>query len=189
MAYINYGVSTVNHHMRSKLGVTADEYCILDYLSLTYKKVDDKIIWDALFVKTACKRLHYSPIKLRDFVGSLIKKKLLKKSTQKDQIVINWTQKAFAHFTPNDDNFEELWELLNKNGNKQQAKKAYSITVKSYSHDFLMTRSKLYLEHLEITGYNQLHVSTFLNPQDKHFLNEFKTKKKSAGIKDNFFDS
>lgn len=189
MGYINWSSQTIDHKLRAHIGISTEEYLILDYISKRYPKDKKAIPWGKTFLTQICKDLYHSPEEIAQIIRSLILKNFLAKQGLGDKILLVRDDKSIEPFYPAEDKFAEIWTLLNKNGNKKLAMKAYGMSAKKHGHDFLITRAKMYLEHLEITGYAQLHVSTFLSPTNENFLNEFKTHKSDGKKISNFFDT
>lgn len=185
MAYKDYSTQSISHQIRNQLKVACDEYCMLLYL---YDYFDGKKVktfkFDAVLSKKITKNLFFDLQKQVDLFRSLIEKGFFTKIGNNH---LQREDKSIIFFEPNKDVFEELWAYYGKIGNKQKAIDAYKMSIRKYSHEFFMERVRLYLDHLEITGQAQLHLSSFLNLKNKQFLNEFKVSKSIKNDKDTFF--
>lgn len=85
---------------------------------------------------------------------------------------LNW----LIHF-PHDKAFEVVWELLQRKGNKNEAKRNFVKCLKVASYDQILSGAKKYRAYKEKTGNEYLmHASTFLNKDDKHWETEYDSK-------------
>lgn len=187
MSYETYSTQSINHWLRKDLGLSCDEYCLLLYIYDYCKaKKLKKLIWNKYMREHIKKNLCFSIDQQIQLLRSLIDKGYFSRTTAKNRFIRN--PQSITPFAPNKEKFEQMWEFYGKIGNKQMALEAYEKTIREYSYDFLMARIEAYHEHLKIVDQSQLHLSTFLNPNKKRFLDEYKKKKKQNHVKGNFFE-
>lgn len=176
-------IQTLNHQLRKSLDLTIPEYCIALYI---FENVDSKILhfkYDTAFAQNIETLLHISLDEQKTIIKSLIAKMYF----ENDSNYITRLPCSIFSFSSDDSKFEEIWKLSNKWGNKVLAKSAYKKSVKLYGHDFLVKQLKKYLAHIQITKHSQQHLSTFLNPTTKQFLNEFTNESPKNIPKGTFF--
>ncbi len=165
----------IDHWQRKSLGLTCDEYCVLlqiyDYCKLKKLK---SFIYNKQFASHTKKYLCLETQEQVLILRSLIKKGFFHRTKIPNRFTRD--QSSLAPFEMNDDAFEELWSKFGKVGNKKMAKDAYEKTIRYDKHEFLMKRCSMYLEHLSITQQSQLHMSTWLNPDKKRYMDVYKTK-------------
>ena len=182
----NLSQQTINHGLRAQLKINVNEYCLLLYINEKINNPKQKSFnYDEQMFFDINRKLKFTEEEQKETMRTLIAKRFF--SHQKRLIVRH--PQSIVPFYPNDEEFEEIWALANKWGNKVQAKKTFDNCRKEYSFEFLKSRVEKYLIHIDITGHKQQHVSTFFGP-DKHFLNEFQTKKPTTEneLTQKFFD-
>lgn len=182
----NLTQQVINHALRHQLNLTVNEYCLIVFVNEKINNHKQKsFMYDEQMFIDVNRKLFFTEDEQKDIMRGLLNKKYF---TNQKALIVRMPQ-SIVPFYPSNDEFEEMWALGRKLGNKGQAEKAFHNSRKEYSFEFLKERMRLYLIHLDITGYKQLYVSTFFGP-DKHFLNEFQTSKptKDNEILKNFFD-
>ena len=186
MSYKNYSSQVINHSIRLSLKVSCAEYCMLlhvyDYCDAKKSKY---LLYNRVLAHHIQKNLGFTQDEQIKLLRALIDKGFYHRIKIKNRFVRD--KKSIFPFEPSKDNFEELWKVSGRVGNKQKALNAYKVTVRHFKHDFLLDRMKAYLEHLDIVKQAQLHLSTWLNNDTKQFLNEYKSKKSKSNDERNFF--
>lgn len=126
------GKSTIDHQIRVKLSMSMSEYVIMLFLDST--KIGEDIPTDKLFVETGLTLTEFNMI-----TNSLIDKKLV---TENFLVPTSKWTNEFA----SEKDFEEFWEIFQKHGEKNQAKKNYFIVRKTVDKDYLHERARIYIK-------------------------------------------
>ena len=168
-----HGKSIINHRIRVKLGLTCEQYCVMDlYEDLANK--EDCITgtidpWDLLGMET---------MELHTINDSLVKAGVLiigitKDQYQKIMIAPKWRNE----FKKAADTFDDLWKVFPK-GTKAKALERYKTVVKTVPHDHLMTRRKAYCDWKKSTNTEwqyYLGLDVWLNPANAMWDNPLPT--------------
>jgi len=175
------GSTVINHALRIQMAITLQEYVILDFI-YNFEKKNKRP-----FERAKDEELMYREIGTRP----LIAMSLINNSSAIDyfevmpttadnfeqvKITEKWSKLFEDQFL---DEFENLWELYGKVGNKNLAKNAFIKTIKEVSIDYLISCLKLYDEHLKSPKYSykdKMQMSTWLNPINKRFNDELEIK-------------
>jgi len=144
------GSTTINHEIRAKLGITADEYCFMMYL-------EDRKRKDREFDLSHCfSVIGYSPDTLKLLFNSLVKHELLGLFRPGEVPII--TEK-WEILTDVDAEFNMFWyEPLPDGkrkaawkGSKPQAKKLFEDLRKKCSLDYILRQRNHYFHYLRLT--------------------------------------
>lgn len=161
------GTSTIPHHLRKSLGLTMEEYALLQCLdgisanrsaTVTYLQ-----IWK-----------HLGLIK-REIAS------LLLSLTKKEYLIIirdEFNNESFRYllrdkWTDNfnfDKQFDALWEIFNKKGNKVDAMARLSKVLKMIDYQMLLERAKTYQKNVAVREFQHRRgLDTWLTPDKKRW--------------------
>jgi hypothetical protein len=171
-----YGTSIINHNIRTELGLTLDEYAVMDSLLSIYHK------------QPICFTQHLSDslgIEPDYIIESLQKKKLLTVSNDLLSIFIiapDWLLRF-----DNDADFNEFFSIFHSYGNRVDSKERYGIVRKFVDRETLHTKAKQYIEWA-INSYNGdwkyiNACQVWLDPKKKRWENVL-TPEKNSGVKE-----
>jgi len=169
------GKTIINHKKRIKFDITTSEYCFLEAVETIIKK----------YKKFHAKNNYMDMYKINGFTFNeykqlgriLISKDLIKNNNNLLIISDDWLNYSLI----SEKDFEELWLLLGKVGNKRNALEMYSRAIKEVTdHKHLIERAKLYLKYLASTEQFQMHISSWLNPKYMKFDDEYKINQKKG---------
>jgi len=165
-----HGSSTVNHRIRAMLGLTIDEYVVMQYFykHITLNKQTTKIEC----IKENCwKDLGMRIDELQKIYFNLRDKEMLCKSIDNGAEVFFFSDKWLHHFQT-DLEFEEFWKIYHV-GNKQDAKMNYQKARKEISKELLLKKAIEYLNPLTALTDDwkpsPMHTCRWLNPTKKHW--------------------
>jgi len=160
------GISCIDHKKRIKLGLTCDEYVILetvDSLVLLGKKA---------YVATIEKEI--GKIEDQLVFAKLNEMGLLLMQNGSYVCGLPWR----AQF-PHDDCFETLWKLFHvagAKGNKKKALEAYKKAIKTDTMKNITTGAKAYIAN-KISSQSPfiMHLSSFLSPEYQYWRDDYST--------------
>jgi hypothetical protein len=162
------GSTTIQHNLRAKLKLSMTEYVLLDFIHQWHLKKKEPITfgdyWRATGVKSRLLSVKFQRLKDK---GMLFKDDTDGKVKTTDLWNSNFNSS---------EQFETLWKLLNV-GNKQVAKKSFSLAMKVDSYENIKLGLEKYLAFLKLTDQFPKHLSSFLNPKNKDWTTE-----RDAGI-------
>lgn len=156
------GNTTIQHSLRVKLKITMVEYVLLDFIHQWHLKKKEPITfgdyWIACGVKSRLlsakfKRLKDKELLFKDVDGR-----------------VKTTDKWNSNFNSSEQ-FETLWKLLNV-GNKQVAKKSFSLALKVDSFENIKKGLEDYIKFVNETDQFRKHLASFLNPKNKEWTTE-----------------
>jgi hypothetical protein len=164
------GKSLIDHKKRKKLDLSLPEYVFLDaieQLIIRKNSFNSKLMFEDFYRICGIDRKEYIEL------GKSLKSKgmLIPVKEYVYKIYDKW-------YTESDDllgEFEVIWELLQKVGNKKKSLEMYIRARKAgFDYQHLLERSKLYMKFIKESNQYIMHVSTFFNPDNEEFNNEFK---------------
>jgi len=168
------GTSTIIHRIRRKLGLTCDEYVVLDYLRIRY--MDSSITMNDVY-----NDLGYSPEELKSVFSTLKKKE---KIVSKPDGIKGKAPVPYKNFMDEFDNvndaeeqFEKLW-LLNKSGSKVNAKKKFKKVLELVDFETLYKAKVAYVKNCKETSTYLKNMETWLNPESRHWENNLRPVEK-----------
>lgn len=177
------GISTINHGIRVKLGLSCSEYVFLDHLARRQEKNEQT---DSLtvFINTG-----FSPENQKTIIKSLLDKKYLDFVKDKYQVTSKWFEGM--------DNIERDFELtmwtkdgrVTWTGAKKKALQCYeSLRKKGFTKEHLQKQRDLYFEYLELvhkSGFNRdrMMCQVFLNPATERFAEDYERYIKEIRVK------
>lgn len=169
------GSTVINHKLRLIYDLSYPEYVILDYIQWYYekhpgKRQDPELLWkmtghkiDSDFVGII--RLLNKKGLIKLIMGTDVATPTLAIPEPSDQWLKNFDLTA---------DFEKFWSMWGRIGNKEKAKAMYSKARKMVDNDTLFEAGKKYVQHYKDQfGENATHASTYLNPKNKHWEDEF----------------
>ena len=162
------GVSEINQKFRHNLGITCDEYVLLDILyKLEVKK--EPLTFDYTY-----RKLGLSTDETKSQIKSLMTKGYV---TLKDKMFFVYDQWKKL-FSISEGEFETFWVYKGKvywTGSKPDAKKKYTECRKNYSAEYLLNQRDGYFALLELQkDWRQvMGASVFLNPKTERFRENF----------------
>lgn len=163
------GITTVNHQIRLKLSLSMADYAILSMIeNLKGKQVTDSISWKLLGVtlKVVTERMNF-----------LYEKGFLDKDFK---VTSKWTNA----FLPDEaeTKFNELWEIFQRTGNKKNAKSMFIKALKAEDYNVLLENAKKYISYCRETRRFIMHMSSWLNPDFRHWEDELHVQQKEESI-------
>lgn len=154
------GITSIHHKLRLKLNLSFEEYCLVDFFhGWNNKYPDKKVTFDDILKATGM----YDRAILNTTISGLYDRKILHKAFN-PMPCKDW-QNWFDH----DEAFEKLWETFDRKGNKAQALKVYRQVVKQVGAAVLQTAAEKYVAGPGINWTYRAHLSTWLNPDNKHW--------------------
>ena len=166
--------SVINHNIRDKLGITSDEYVIIDLCSRMYTKnkkytgieMRDKIGYDIEFIKNTVKAL-------------IDKGFLVRISGEAPRTTDKWNKM----FMVSEEEFVEFMapmtfpsRIVKWTGSKVDSKDKYDKARKIYSSIYLLERKKAYFEFLSRELKRDIMAAAvFLNVKTRRFSEEWET--------------
>jgi len=174
------GHTVVDHKRRCKLNLTLSEYVFLDaieQLIVRNGKFHARTMQDDLY-----KICGILPDAFKVLGGKLREKEML---LHQGGNIFTLGQKWSEGSADIKQEFEALWLLLGRVGNKKKGLQMYDKARKAgFEADFLKKRVDVYVKFVKDSEQYPLHVSSFFNPANEEFNNEFKVinKKKKGGF-------
>lgn len=190
------GISTIDHKIRRKLGITCDEYVLLDYIhSWRNAKGTQRMSATTLEAQTGFSYKDYDPM-LRE----LAEKGMILQTKIKGIEVIVVSELWKQHF-PDDSDFDNpdpnnlgFWQIYGKVGNRKMAMEKYFQVRKKVSKERLHKLARDYVRHCNSTGTFMKLAQTWLNPEKEHWNDNVVNKplqpgeeQKSNVMKGNFY--
>ena len=175
--------SAINHNIRHRLGISADDYCIIETCDVLYTKqkiykavdIQCKIGYDVEFIKERVKALIDAGLLQKDGNES-------PKSSEKWKRNFLISEEEFVAFM---EPMQFTTRLVKWTGSKADSKMKYEIARKHYSAQYLLDRKKAYFEYLARDIKRDIMMaSVFLNVKTKRFSEEWETygKKQEAPL-------
>lgn len=162
------GKTVIDHKKRVKLTLSCDEFVLAQAI--------EDIVGDLAFntvkgYENVYKMTGFTNIEYRSIGSILIQKGIFKRLADNNvRLVSPWEAD-----TSSQKDFDEFWDEYGKVGNKKAAKKSFLKALKVTDLDHLKERWKAYKAHLEESGQSQLHMSTWLNPDNERWNDEYKS--------------
>lgn len=177
-----YGSTVINHRIKHKLQLTGDEYIVLEYIYNMNK--EGKKVTAYGDMENLWKAIGMYPPEFGKYAVSLIEKEFIEESYG---LIV--TSKWINEFVDvNQDKFEEFWEVYGRIGNKEQAKKMFLKVIKEIYYKDLLEKHAKYSKHLENAGWKgKMHCSTWLNPVNKRYEDEYELEEKEEENKEEKF--
>ncbi len=150
------GLTLINHNIRIKLRITANEYCIMQFLQewhITNKKQPE--------ISDFYKGLGVSKKDFDLICDNLKKKGLINFLTIPTEL---WTN----HFSDPSEEFDRLWVKLPK-GSKIRAQKRYNKCRKLIKFEDLESKLEAYVKYCDKFVILKKDLETWLNPETKHW--------------------
>lgn len=161
----------IDHKKRLELELTMDQYALADAIEQVidkYKDFDSKRDYDRIYRRTGIKREFYPSLGKALFVKDIISPI---PETNKYILTAKWKGNNEEIIKKE---FEKLWIRSGKVGNKQAAFKMFKKAVKEDPIEYLFSRWSLYEAFLKTSTQSQLHLSSWLNPENKRYNDEWK---------------
>ncbi len=152
---------TINHHVRVNLGLSCDEYCIMDAIHKFRENHGKKVLNTAYIENTT----GFDVVTARNIAVSLEEKGLIVRQQSGMFPSEEWKQ----HFNT-DEQFEKLWDIC-KRGNKNKAKEVYKRALKIASYEAIRKGWQLHVKNASEPQFVK-HLSSFLNPKYKYWEDE-----------------
>lgn len=163
------GTTLINHKLRVMLGLTCEEYCVMQMMDQFSSAKDistnptDKRCWDNLGMK----KDH-----VLTMIQRLISKNMLMETRDgKFSIAPRWRK----HVTKSSEVFEQLYELFRKKGNRAEANRFYLALLNEMEPAQILEKAKVYMRHVhqnKIEWKYQMKLDTFLDPKTSKY-NDF----------------
>lgn len=162
------GTTLIDHKKRVKLTLSCDEFA----LAQTVEDLVQGNPFDTVAgYQEVYKVIGFTNIEYRSIGSILIQKGIFERLEDNNvRLTSSWGTN-----TDQEDDFLEFWEEYGKVGNKKSAKRNFLKAVKAVGLDHLKARWKAYRAHLEESGQSQLHMSTWLNPDNERWDDEYKS--------------
>jgi len=174
---------TINNRIRVKLGITMEEFCVcqaIEELRAKSKPLGKYILYKETSVPEE---------QINDMVNKLVAIGLLEKLDSKVYVSVKWKTEFSLdkEFDNNDDMDPGLWQIFRRRGNKAAALSMYKKAVKTVPIDTLKKAAVNYITAKEEEGAefkHIMHLSSWLNPQFRHWEDEIQTGKieKQKGV-------
>ena len=167
------GSTVIDHRKRVKLGLTLQQYVFLDIIEQLILKHGK---FNALSMQDDFYRLSgIDPIGFKSIGKVMMEKNFIVKVDKNIYVPFKAWGLSLGDYKKE---FEVLWELYGKVGNRKTGEQMYIKARKAkFEYNFLLERVKVYLKFLKESGQLQLHASSFFNPTNEQFNNEFKAVK------------
>lgn len=145
-----HGRSIIDHRIRCKLGLTVEEYIIIDFMTAIHSA-------DLIASVECWKKIGITADELET---------KLKELNFKNPDAFQKWREEFAV----DAYFEDFWNnIFKKHGNKADAKKCYSESVKLVDREYLHERARIYIAtKTDFPNYTKA-AEVWLNPKKKHW--------------------
>jgi hypothetical protein len=169
------GKTLINHSKRVKLNLNVYEYIFLDAIEqIIFRrgKFNSLTMYEDIY------RISGIPKDVYVTIGKKLKQKGVIVETKKNEFVLyeQW-HKLSDNYT---EEFDVLWPLMDKTGNKKKGLDMYVRARKSgYEYIYLLEKVNKYMKFIKESNQFCMHVSTFFNPQFEEFNNEFKVINKN----------
>tara|TARA_R110000803_G_scaffold36811_4_gene79133 strand:- start:1445 stop:2077 length:633 start_codon:yes stop_codon:yes gene_type:complete len=169
-----YLKTIINQSKRRKLELTVNQYAMLDVIdhflvkhgNMTKGELREMV--DMYGIENAVQEFKY--LKENGFLF------MMKENTVSFVVL---SPKFNGSLVPSDyeEKFELLWNDYGRVGNKVNSKKMFLLFLKSGgSWEVLWTDCwPMYKKHLTLSGASQLHLSTYLNPENERYNDEWKS--------------
>ena len=168
------GTSIINHKIRVKLGLTLNEYCVLDFL---YSRMIAKkpVLSIAKESDALWKDLGVRPFNIVDNVLCLGEKDLIEEN-KKGEIIP--TQLWIDEFEKGwEKEFTTLWDTYGHIGNESEAKARYKLVRKITTLDHLLKRHQVYQKHLDERDWKQkMQLTVWLNPKKMKWDDDYEVQ-------------
>jgi len=154
------GTSVINHRSRMKLGLSCDQYVMMQFIDQNADKKDHYQIKEEPIWRDTGFTFEEAVI----LIQKLCFKKYITLLGSEYQITKLWR----VMNPKQDDIFENIWVLLKRKGNKKKALDNYKKALENISATELLDKAKKYAQHHqeEETPFRFLHnVENWLNPQ------------------------
>ena len=178
------GFSVIDHRIRMKLKLSIIDYVILD--AIAQITVVDNFKFSGLDKLRAITGI--DPHELQPIVSNLIQKDLLVKNEKYMYIPCPLFLNAVGY----DQMFEYLWRMFKNKGslgNKAIAKKAYVKAIKVSPLKEIVQGAQNYWTSKAEDSEFKIHLSTFLNPENKMWLDKFKKIETESRYKGNISEN
>lgn len=156
------GFTTINHRIRTELKLTTSAYIIADYLHSICKDgiVKEFPTSETMFLFTGCgkEEIAYA-------INELVIRMIITTNGNSATLLPKWLD-----YFDTDAEFEKLWTLWLKKGNKAKALKNYKAVRKTVAYEVLSKAAEAYMaskkdsERQFIKGFE-----VWLNPVNKHW--------------------
>lgn len=151
------GTSIINNCIRVKLGLSMEEYAVLDAIQ-SIKTSKKPIRFDEIFLRTGIPHAL-----IVDELRELQDRKFIEKKEGKIILCAKWNNEFDVTLQ-----FAEFWEAFQKRGNKNEALKNYRKAIQIVSPDELLEKAKLYVSTVSEWKFLK-HASVWLNPTNRHW--------------------
>jgi hypothetical protein len=166
--------SAINHNIRNRLGISADDYCIIETCDVLHVKMK---VYKAVDVQS---KIGYDCDFIKERVKALMEMGLLEKSDGESP---HSSDKWKRNFMITEEEFEKFMEPVTYasrkvkwTGSKADAKMKYETARKHYSSQYLFDRKMAYFNFLSRDIKRDIMMaSVFLNVKTKRFSEEWET--------------
>lgn len=169
------GSTIINHRDRVSKGLSCDEYVMIDAINFYMEKNNLKT-FDSRKFDQIRKLTGFEKDKIIE-LGKILKRREFLIDSGDKKYKINgklWNDEEIIK------GFEKLWKLYGKVGNRRNAESMYKKAVKIEGHEYLLVKVRIYKKFLAHSDQFPLHFSTFLNPKNKRYNDNFEIKKKDG---------
>ena len=145
-----HGRTVIDHRIRCKLGLTVDEYVVLDFIYCQLKPGEEAL-------EESWKRIGMQPEEMNTILKGL--------NTRKIEAITEWN----AEFAVDSD-FEEFWtNIFKKHGNRKDSEAKYAACRKLVDKSILHSRALRYVEtRPDFPNFTKA-AEVWLNPKKRHW--------------------
>lgn len=167
--------SVINHNIRVELGLTCDEYIVMDILLENYCR-------QPFAFANLETEIGFTVDQFIDILADLVLKEMVYVSGKPVPVYIisdRWLSKFNV-----DGDFQEFWTIFREYGNRINALKHYKIVRKSVDKETLHEAAKAYLAYCDITYSDTKYVNNaqiWLNPATKKWEDKLKVPPAALG--------
>lgn len=161
----------INHKIRFRLGLSFEEYAMIEFIEKHYAQKKAKVSYDDIFVK-----LGIEQDDARTLIRTLIEKKFIHVVEGSEgrifEIDIRWK----AQFEVSEEEFEEFWTIGGKPwpGSKIGTKKKYIETRRKYSKEYIFKQARAYFKHLTFETWKKpMGGEVFINIEKERFREDW----------------
>ncbi len=165
-----YGISVIDHRIRTRIEVSVGEYCILE---LYWRRMlqNRQTTWDDIYTHTGINREQAGPMIKRLFDKGHLEAVVMNKEKRyvPSEKFLDLTEKL------EESDFETFWRMGNGRkwpGSKKEARKKFALAAKEHGAHHLIKCKKDYFEYLSLpeNDYrNTMQASVFLNLSTERF--------------------
>lgn len=163
----------IDHKKRNKFSLTCDEYALIESIEnfMVKNKIKRFLPKDPEHQKKVNNPIAFSDELYKLAGNSLINKGMLIKSKEGGFIIVpSWCEENEKL----EQLFNTFWETYGKIGSKKNGLTMFKKALKKVDLEHLYERWEEYKSFLEESGQHQMHLSTWLNPDNERYNDEFK---------------